>query len=71
MEICDIVKKIRTDLKLSQEDFAREIHVGYATVSRWENAHAKPTRMARYMFVEYCKKRKVDPELIELFENTR
>ena len=36
-----LVKKIRQQLALSQEDLARELGVSYATVNRWENRQAK------------------------------
>lgn len=71
MELCDIIRAIRKELNLSQEDFAREIHVGFASVSRWENSHAKPNKMARYMIIEYCKKKKISKELIDAFQKTK
>ena len=32
-----LIKTVREQLELSQEDLAREIGVSYATVNRWEN----------------------------------
>ncbi|RLB87495.1 MAG: hypothetical protein DRH50_16750 [Deltaproteobacteria bacterium] len=34
-----LIKKVRVQLDLSQEDFAREIGVSYGTVNRWENRY--------------------------------
>jgi putative transcriptional regulator len=45
MEGADI-KRLRKQLALTQEDFARQIAVTSATVNRWENAKSKPSRLA-------------------------
>lgn len=44
MEISEIVKKIRTELKLSQEDLARELHVGFASIL--SEVNIEPLRIA-------------------------
>jgi len=48
------VKKLRRQLALSQEDLARELGVSYATVNRWENGLAKPSRLARAQLESFC-----------------
>ena len=40
------VKKLRKRLALTQEEFAHEIGVTFATVNRWENSKSKPSRLA-------------------------
>lgn len=42
-----LVKEVRRQLSISQEDLARELGVSYATVNRWENGQAKPSKLAR------------------------
>ena len=42
-----LVKEVRRQLGISQEDLARELGVSYATVNRWENGQAKPSKLAR------------------------
>jgi len=42
-----LVKRVREQLGLSQEDFAHELGVSFATVNRWENGQVKPSRLAR------------------------
>ena len=37
MSFAEKVKFVRTELKLSQEDLARELGVSFATINRWEN----------------------------------
>jgi len=51
-----LIKEIRRQLALSQEDLARELGVSYATVSRWENGQSKPSRLARVQFDAFCTK---------------
>lgn len=71
MELSEIIKKIRIELEFSQEGLARELHIGFSTVSRWENAHTKPNQMARHAIIELCKHRKIDETLIEAFIKTK
>lgn len=46
-------------LKLSQEDFAHELGVSFATINRWENGNYNPSRLARKAFEEYREKNNV------------
>jgi len=51
-----ILKEVRRQLSLSQEDLARELGVSYATVNRWENGQAKPSKLARAQLDTFCGK---------------
>lgn len=42
-----LLKRVRGQLGLSQEDLAREIGVSFATVNRWENCLTKPSKLAK------------------------
>ena len=53
-----LVKEVRKQLALSQEDLARELGVSYATVNRWENRQSKPSRLARAQLDAFCDKMK-------------
>lgn len=66
MELGEIIKTIRMDLGLSQEGLARELHVGFTSVNRWENNHTKPNRIALHALIELCKNRNISSEQIEL-----
>lgn len=48
------VKKVRSELKLSQEDMAKELGVSFATINRWENSHNNPTYEALQRFEQFC-----------------
>ena len=51
-----LVKEIRRQLSLSQEDLARLLGVSYATVNRWENSLSKPSKLAKAQLESFCKK---------------
>ena len=51
-----LVKEVRRQLSISQEDLARELGVSYATVNRWENGQAKPSKLARAQLDAFCER---------------
>jgi putative transcriptional regulator len=51
-----LVKEVRRQLVISQEDLARELGVSYATVNRWENCQAKPSKLARAQLDAFCER---------------
>jgi len=51
-----LVKEVRRQLALSQEDLARELGVSYATVNRWENGLSKPSKLARAQLDGFCER---------------
>lgn len=52
----ELIKEVRKQLGLSQEDVARELGVSFATINRWENAKTVPFRLARNQFDMFCTK---------------
>ena len=60
MNFAEKVKLVRTELKLSQEDLARELGVSFATINRWENGSYNPSRLAKKAFQEFCEKRTIN-----------
>lgn len=49
-----LIKTVREQLDLSQEDLARELGVSYATVNRWENGQTKPSKLAKAHLDAFC-----------------
>ena len=47
------VKIVRTQLNLSQEDFAHALGVSFATINRWENGKVSPSRLGRKQFDQF------------------
>ena len=54
-----LTKHIRDYLGLSQADFAEKLGVNFATVNRWENGRAIPTKLAQAKLYDYCKEQGV------------
>lgn len=52
----ELVKEVRRQLSLSQEDLARELGISFATVNRWENGLVKPSKLAKAQFNNFCAK---------------
>lgn len=45
-EIGNLVRELRCTMQLSQEKFAAELGMTFATINRWENGHATPSPLA-------------------------
>ena len=63
-----LVKEVRRQLAISQEDLAREFGVSYATVNRWENRQAKPSKLARAQLDAFCERLQA-AGMLDLTEN--
>ena len=64
MSFEEIVKKIRKQLNITQEQLARELGISFSTISRWENAHTTPSKLAKICLLEFCKSNNVDTAII-------
>ena len=42
----NLIRQLRQQLGMTQEEFAHEIAVTVSTVNRWENSHAEPSKLA-------------------------
>lgn len=51
-QIGKLIRALRLELELTQEQFAVQLGVVYPTVNRWENGHAQPSPMALRL-IEY------------------
>ena len=54
------IKSLRQELLLSQEDFAKELGMSFATVNRWETGKTHPTYKALRTLKQYCKTNGID-----------
>ncbi|MBW2299228.1 MAG: transcriptional regulator [Deltaproteobacteria bacterium] len=52
----ELVKEVRRQLGISQEELAHELGVSFATINRWENGKTTPFKLARGQFDAFCKK---------------
>ena len=62
-EIAKMVKGIRAKLNISQEDLDRHLGVCFATVHRWENDKAAPSRLAMSQLQIFCKRKNIQKGL--------
>ncbi len=57
-----IIKNIRNQLFLTQEELAHMIGVSFASINRWENAHHEPTMKAKRKLAELCRNNSIEME---------
>lgn len=60
MGFSDKIRQIRQERFLSQEAFAKELGVSFATVNRWESGKTKPTYKTMKLLDDYCHRNSVD-----------
>ena len=65
MSFSEDIKRIRRKAFMTQEDFAKEIGVSFATVNRWETGKAKPNLKTMKLIDEYCKRNNLDFDIRE------
>lgn len=68
MSFGKMVKNIRIQLAMSQEQLARELNVSFSTVNRWENGRSRPSPMAKELFFSFCKCKNINISEIEDIE---
>lgn len=54
-----MIKEIRLQLQMSQEEFAEKLQVSFGTVNRWENGRVQPNRLAQSKLYELCKENSI------------
>lgn len=59
MNFCDDIRTIRQKCFLSQEAFAKELGVSFATVNRWESGKTRPTYRTMKLIDDFCKKNNI------------
>lgn len=71
MTLDEILKNIRKELNLTQEQLARDLNVSFSTLNRWENSHTVPSRLARMRLLDYCYKNDVSAEIISELDRVK
>lgn len=59
MTFSEKCKYVREKLFLSQQAFAKELGVAFATVNRWENEVCEPNYKAKKLFHKFCEKNNI------------
>lgn len=60
MNLSENIKLIRQKSLLSQETFAKELGVSFATVNRWESGKTRPTYKTMKLIDDYCRDNNID-----------
>jgi transcriptional regulator with XRE-family HTH domain len=66
MQIAPIIRDIRNQLGLTQQDLAGQLGITSSTINRWERGHAKPSKLARESLVRVAGCRGVDVSALTL-----
>ncbi len=64
MSFSSLIREVRQNLNISQEQLARDIDVSFSTINRWENGRTIPSKLASRRFIEYCKQHGINQETI-------
>lgn len=59
------IKRIRQRCLLTQDDFAKELHVAFSTVNRWEGGKSKPNLTAMKNVKKFCLKNNIEYSGVE------
>lgn len=65
MPFSDNIKSVRLTSLLTQEQFAYELGVSFATVNRWETGKSIPNLKAMKQIDCYCKQHSIDYDICE------
>ena len=68
MAFDEIIKSIRKQLGITQEQLAHELNVSFSTINRWENGHRVPKKLAIVCLIEFCRNNAVDKTIISELE---
>ena len=69
MNFAEYIRKIRIKNILTQEEFAKELGVSFATINRWETGKSRPSIKAMKNLDDYCKKNNIQFDVTEyIFE---
>ena len=63
-QMSELVRALRRELKMTQEQFAHELGITVGTVNRWENGRFRPSKLARATILEFAQRRGLSLELL-------
>ncbi len=56
----DLIKYIRIEASMNQEEFAASLGTTVPSINRWENGKSVPNKMAQRQLYQFCLERKID-----------
>lgn len=64
MQSYELIKILRKQLGITQEELARSLNVSFSTVNRWENGKNSLSKLAKYRLIEFFKSQNLDDEML-------
>lgn len=55
-QMSEVVRALRRQMKMTQEEFAHELGITVGTVNRWENGRFRPSKLARATLLDFATK---------------
>ena len=68
MTFSEVIKCIRKELGITQEELAHELNISFSTVNRWENGYRIPKKMAIVCLIEFCRNNAINANVISELE---
>jgi putative transcriptional regulator len=65
----ELVRALRHELKMTQEELAHELGITVGTVNRWENGRFRPSKLARATLLEFASKHGLSLEILARHED--
>ena len=69
MTFNELLKNIRKELNITQEQLARDLDISFSTLNRWENCHNTPSKLARRRLSEYCSEKRLSANILKSLED--
>ena len=64
-QMSDLVRALRRELKMTQEELAHELGITVGTVNRWENGRFRPSKLARATILEFAQRHGLSIEALQ------
>lgn len=53
-QMSELIRTLRRELKMTQEELAHELGITVGTVNRWENGRFRPSKLARATIIHFA-----------------
>lgn len=64
----EVIKDIRRQLNITQEQLAHELNISFSTINRWENDRMAPSKLAKMRLIEYCLNNHIESDILLNFK---
>ena len=64
IDYADAILQLRAKLNLSQQEMANLLGVSFPSISRWENGHNEPTKLAKVRIIKLLEENNIEKKEI-------